>query len=877
MHLLNFIPPFPAKPKQANVLWSSCLTKWFLTFIFLLLVSLPSSSEANWKFTHYDDHNGMSQWHLTRILQDKQGFMWFATWNGLNRYDGYDFTVFKSFPGDGNNLTSDRIRNMLLGDDGNIYCVINDVIWRFNLSTYRFEKPDAATRERYLTRLKADTEVHREKDYTISGREFHNVRQVFRDSQRNTWVMGLYGVHKITPAPQPAERITAVPEDIVRSMFVDKKKRVWITTRNTGTVTVLDSTANIIGYLWGDGRLHPTPSGFAPVYCIMQQRNGTLWMGSKPYGLFKLTENGDGSFAIEHFNKGDAAQIKSGLTLNSENVYDIKEDKRGRLWIATHDGGLNILEWKNGRMVFHNMNTDFSHFPRGNVNMRRLMLVGDSIMLATTTEGLLVMPDIKAPYRSMRFILHERESRRAESLSSSAVMDMLFDRKGRLFVSTESGGVNMLLTSQLTAPKFSFRHFNTTTGMGSDVALAMAEAADEILIQCNSMVTRLNADTGEAENFNDLFFSTVSHFSDAEPILLCDGRWLLSSETGVIAMPERSFHQRSYVPRIVITSVAVPGVQPEYAVEANDTIVLSPEERNVTIQFAALDFTDNTHIKYSTRISCEGRWLKRQGEENWTTPHDTRSVSLFDLDPGLYKVEIRSTNAEGLWVDNTRTIYIYAEPTFWETGLANVLYVLFGIMLISGLTYTVTYIRTLKRQREENLKAYLNLFELQSQQHAAKISDRETPERDNAAPQAAAAPFPITAQIGRIIPSISKEDNAFMQNLLKFIDENLGDSSISVVEMANATATSRSSLSRRLKNLTGITPADLLREARIKRASQLLKFTRRSINDIAYSCGYSDPKYFSKSFKTSMGLSPSEYRAKHKDDKENMNDGITVS
>ena len=56
-----------------------------------------------YRFTHYDDHNGMSQWHLTRILQDARGYLWFATWNGLNRFDGYEFAVFKSQPGDGNN------------------------------------------------------------------------------------------------------------------------------------------------------------------------------------------------------------------------------------------------------------------------------------------------------------------------------------------------------------------------------------------------------------------------------------------------------------------------------------------------------------------------------------------------------------------------------------------------------------------------------------------------------------------------------------------------------------------------------------------------------------------------------------------------------
>ena len=114
------------------------------------------------------------------------------------------------------------------------------------------------------------------------------------------------------------------------------------------------------------------------------------------------------------------------------------------------------------------------------------------------------------------------------------------------------------------------------------------------------------------------------------------------------------------------------------------------------------------------------------------------------------------------------------------------------------------------------------------------------------------------------MPHISEEDDIFMRKLLAFVDENIGNGNVGVDEMASATAMSRSSLNRRMKVLLGVTPADFLKEARMKRACQQLLTTSRSINDIAYSYGFSDPKYFSKCFKASVGMSPSEYRAKHK-------------
>jgi AraC-like DNA-binding protein len=99
-----------------------------------------------------------------------------------------------------------------------------------------------------------------------------------------------------------------------------------------------------------------------------------------------------------------------------------------------------------------------------------------------------------------------------------------------------------------------------------------------------------------------------------------------------------------------------------------------------------------------------------------------------------------------------------------------------------------------------------------------------------------------------------------LDRVMQFIEQNIGNSDASVGDMAQAAATSRSGLQRKLKHAMGITPQDLLREARIKHACRLLTNTDRSVAEVAYSCGFSDPKYFSRCFKQSVGLSPTDYR-----------------
>ena len=100
-----------------------------------------------------------------------------------------------------------------------------------------------------------------------------------------------------------------------------------------------------------------------------------------------------------------------------------------------------------------------------------------------------------------------------------------------------------------------------------------------------------------------------------------------------------------------------------------------------------------------------------------------------------------------------------------------------------------------------------------------------------------------------------------MDRVMQYVEEHIADTDANIDAMAEAAATSRSGLFRKMKGIVGLTPADFLREARIKRACLLLTATQIPVADIAYRCGFNDPKYFGKCFKASTGCSPTEYRS----------------
>ena len=95
---------------------------------------------------------------------------------------------------------------------------------------------------------------------------------------------------------------------------------------------------------------------------------------------------------------------------------------------------------------------------------------------------------------------------------------------------------------------------------------------------------------------------------------------------------------------------------------------------------------------------------------------------------------------------------------------------------------------------------------------------------------------------------------------MSIVEKNISNSDFSVDELANCMAMGRTSFYARMKELLGQTPIDFIRETRMKRAMQLLDTGEFNVTEVAFQCGFSDPKFFSKSFKKLTGYSPKEYK-----------------
>ncbi len=614
---------------------------------------------------------------------------------------------------------------------------------------------------------------------------------------------------------------------------MDSSGNVWVSLSDVGAIACYAGLSSPPLYLDSQGKLQKSFSAFgAKVYSMKFDSQGCLWLGSKPDGLFRLTPKADGNFRIYNFKSQEDNLSSSGPAGND--IYDIEFDREGRLWLATMSRGIDCAPRPNDEnLEFHHL-IQHKEYPHTGRRVRNLYIMDDSVLCAATTGGLLTfrLPDTINTLSDIDFVMHATRPGRESSLGNVATMQVLPDAEGRIFIATESDGVNMLRPQCSPLQEDAeFIHFNSSAGTPGDVAYALAidHGNGSVWVIAGNIIYNINQLTGEIQSIPSSFWNVNMHFSDARPLNITDNKWLIGLEKGAIVIDfDMIPRNKAAAPPVVFTSVSLQN-RPDSLISARtDTIILQPNERNITINFASLNYASAENIRYSFSLDNSG----------WNNLGATRSVAFLDLSPGNYTLSVCSSDISGACPDSERSITLIVTPTFWETPTAYCLYTLAAIALIAAIAATAIYRRRIKRKQRELLDAYMKLIE------------RPAVETDNTA----------TEENTQAPASMDEADKIFMQKVLDFVNENIGNPDVSVDGLAAHTATSRSSLNRKMKSLLGVTPADFIKESRLNRAATMLAETNMSITDIAVECGFSDINYFGKCFKASRKLTPSAYR-----------------
>lgn len=429
--------------------------------VLLALVPAAAGRAERTDFERLSLRQGLSQSIIEAILQDRRGFLWFATEDGLNRWDGYRFTVFRNSVADPRSLSSNDLKCLAEDRSGALW------VGTFEGGLNRF---DPAT---------GSATAYRHDPADPGSLPANTVRALLEDRDGRIWV-GTQGggLARLDPRSGRFERFRHDPHapdslahDDVRALLVDAGGTLWVGTWGGG-LDRFDPARQAFVQVTAEGG----GPGSAFVGALLEDRSGTLWVGTNgdgllardaarerlvrsprvgalPSGVVKgLAEDHDGSLWVATDRGGLVRlDLRSGATtvhrhdpsapgtLATDRVWSVFEDRSNVLWVGTYGGGLNTLDL--GRKRFLHVR----HDPRDPSSLGHDIVWSfhededGTVWIGTDSAGLQ-----RWDRRRGTFHAYRHDPRDPGSLAHDAVRVVFGDSAGRLWIGTNGGGLDRL-------------------------------------------------------------------------------------------------------------------------------------------------------------------------------------------------------------------------------------------------------------------------------------------------------------------------------------------------------------------------------------------------------------------------------------------------
>ena len=642
------------------------------------------------------------------------------------------------------------------------------------------------------------------------------VRRSFSDNQGNMWLLGAHNLSVVTFKNNDVKYFEMEDNREVRSVLHTHDGRIVLGNID-GYIVRYDKQGRRESYLSPSGKWQKERVAFSQnIYVLSEEEDGTLWIGSKGEGLFIVKP--DGSVRNYRHSASDA------FSLNSDAIYDLCRDTKGRMMIATFTGGLNIaVEDGAGGLKFIHCGNKLKLYDGKKYNkVRRIMTLPNGVVMLSTREGLLTFSDKYKDWEKVRFYATER-TEKENSLYSSDVIQTCCTSDGRVFVATLGGGLQEIVAED-------FLHDNLRMSCILD-----AEGRIVDLLAGENAFLGLAAD--EEKGLWVVGESRVAYFKDGM-LTLCTSTDLgnvnitealpsydnsseclvFGAEGCALAISAKDMRRTPSVPSIVFTAVRYMDIDHTMPLLNMEVLDIDIDHRTFAVYFSAIEYNNNDGIRYAYKID-DGKWEY--------VPTGQNMASFNDFPHGSHTLYVKSTDCNGNWLSNVKTLEIYAQPTFFESWWGRSL---IALCLVSLLVYV--------------LARYL------------RHRTREITEEANERAEAGKVRYILRK------PEVVNEENAMMEKLMAFLEDHISDPELKIDDMAAALNQSRTVFYKNIKHIAEMSPNDFLRHVRMQRAENLIRMSEKNVSTIAYEIGFTDPKYFSKCFKKHTGMSPSEYRQK---------------
>jgi signal transduction histidine kinase/ligand-binding sensor domain-containing protein/CheY-like chemotaxis protein/HPt (histidine-containing phosphotransfer) domain-containing protein len=674
---------------------------------------------------------------VNRFDQAPDGTIWAATLGGgLIEIDPNSsrISVHKHDRANPRSIASNDITSVVVDHDSNVWAISRDagitIFDRKNNTAIQLQnRPNDLT--------------------SLSSNETYDA---FEDSNGRMWIGTYEGLNLFEKESNSFIRYTKqnteLPSNRIYSVFQSQEGKYWVGTffgLASGTPTLfpkIDSTSSQLssdsvnafnitrdGSLWvgtddGLNRLRPGSKAFewinestfpkisSPDVMSLYSEENILWIGTFNGGLNRLDLSNNKNIVYKH-NPFDSSSI------GANGITSILRTSDGDLLVGTFGGGLSIFrEEHNDFINLKNAPND----PKSLSNNSVIALFEDSLgaIWIGTEKGLNKFNP--STYDFERFYT---ESGNTQSISSDMVWAFYEDNEQHLWLGTRGGSLNRWDVKDRRESIAKFHHYSENISLpSSNVYGIESDINGNLWLSHNRGITRFNPRTLETHQYGIRDGLQDTEFNMGASLKSDTGIIYFGGNRGYNIIDSDIIRKSNMAPQVTISEIRIMNQKKQFDVPYYDldSLTLGYEDRMVSVEFFAADYSNPSLIQYAYKL--EGL------NPEWVISPDARIVSFTTLPPGNYNLRLAAANPDGVWNWDGTSLPLTVKPAPWRSNYAYIGYVL---ALACAAVYLVTRQRklaiiALQRQRDLERKVQERTVDLQEARHTAETANRSKSE-----------------------------------------------------------------------------------------------------------------------------------------------------
>ncbi|MEO7989144.1 MAG: two-component regulator propeller domain-containing protein [Chryseolinea sp.] len=563
---------------------------------------------------------------------------------------------------------------------------------------------------KFLTRPKAFYSIS--EGQPEAGQLSHSIiRSIYEDNSGTLYIGtrggGLNIIDSQTGKTKVLHSKNGLSNNAVLSINKDHDKNIWVGLDSEG-IDMIEAGTNKIFHFPRDFE-NQNDLSFSSVYSICVDAFNDIWLGTSGYGVIhlKVSKTAKGKYLLKEYDQLSHPGKTRPISISSNIVYTIVEEKPNLLWFGTRGGGIYKYNALTKEIEEHIQASANEKNSLSNDDVLSLYIDKEEQLWIGSSGGLHRMFLQSKPYKIEHFTQHE-------GLPNNTIHGILEDAKANIWLSTNHGLV------MYDRAKNTFKNFDTNDGLKNN------EFADGAAFQSSTS--------------SKLFFGGIDGLD--------------------IVYPDKLYTQ-NYFPKLTVTDFQVrnvaiiPGDESKILsenIDLTDNITLKYDQNFISFAFTTLDYWNKQKSEYA--------YFLENFDKDWNYIGQQQSLTLTNIPPGHYKLNINYTNENGDWGIAPKVIMITVTPPFWKTSWAYALYILLAIGLQTSI---ILYIRGRARAKKA---VAINKFRAQQLQ---ELNDYKLQFFTNIAHEFRT---PLTLILGPVASLLNKNNDTGDQKQLKTIYSN---------------------------------------------------------------------------------------------------------